>query len=154
MYLPSNIGKRMRIFCAVTGLFFSTLVFAQEKTPVVGSHISGGMNAVSMILSLFIVLAVIVVSAYLLKRFNIIQNTTQDLKVVASLPLTAKEKLVVVQVGEKQLLLGVTNQQINLIESLENPLIIQNVPGNEQGRSIWDFLKSNTVNSSTIKKQP
>lgn len=142
----------MRILSALIGLFFNTLAFAQEKSPVVGSHISGGVNAVSMILSLLMVLAVIVVSAYMLKRFNVIQNTTQNLKVVASLPLTAKEKLVVVQVGEKQILLGVTSQQINLIESLDEPLVIQNVSANEQNNSIWDFLKNNNLKSSTIKK--
>jgi len=142
----------MRIIAVLFGIFYHSFVFAQEKSPEVGSHVSGGVNAVSMILSLLMVLAVIVVSAYMLKRFNVIQNTTQGLKVVASLPLTAKEKLVVVQVGEKQLLLGVTSQQINLIESLEQPLVIQNDPAVEQNSSIWNFLKNNNLNSSTIKK--
>jgi len=142
----------MRILSALIGIFFHSLVFAQEKASTVGSHVSGGVNAVSMILSLFMVLAVIVVSAYMLKRFNVIQSTTQGLKIVASLPLSTKEKIIIVQVGKKQLLLGVTSQQINLIESLDEPLIIQNVSANEQNSPIWNFLKNNNINSSTIKK--
>ena len=151
IYLTKS-RQNMQILVIILGLVFSAIAQAQEKVPVVGGAVSGGMNAVSMILSLLMVLAVIIVSAYMLKRFNVIQHSTQGLKVVASLPLSTKEKLVVVQVGEKQLLLGVTSQQINLIESLDEPLIIQNIATNKQDNTIWNFLKNNHLNSSTIKK--
>jgi len=42
--------------------------------------------------------------------------------VVTSLSLGAKERIVVVQVADKQLLLGVTAQQVTLLESLAEPL--------------------------------
>ncbi len=93
-----------------------------DKSLVVGSHVSTNMNSMSILLSLLMVLAVIIISALILKRFNLIQSNHSELKIVTSLPLSTKEKLVVVQVGKKQLLLGVTAQQINLLESLNEPL--------------------------------
>ncbi|PCI59442.1 MAG: flagellar biosynthetic protein FliO [Gammaproteobacteria bacterium] len=136
----------MRFITSLLLLFYHSACLAQDKVvetvPVVGGQVSNGMNAMSMILSLLMVLAVIVISAFLLKHFNVIQNNTSQLKVVASLPLTSKEKLIVVQVGDKQLLLGVTAQQINLIESLEEPLEISKPTVLQKERTLWDFLKT------------
>ncbi|AEY02418.1 hypothetical protein GU3_13325 [Oceanimonas sp. GK1] len=46
----------------------------------------------------------------------------RQLRVVTSLALGHKEKLVVVQVGEEQWLLGITPQNINRLGKLEQPL--------------------------------
>ena len=100
--------------------FLTFPVLAAEAE--VGSKVGANMDAASMILSLLMVLALIVVSALVLKKFNIQHGATKDLKVISSLHISPREKLVVVQVGEQQLLLGVTAQQINLLERLEKPL--------------------------------
>jgi len=119
-------------FCSC---FFSVLGVAQETlvetapvavlssdAPEVGKHVMANMDASSMILSLLMVLALIIVSAFVLKRFNIAQQGNNQLSVVTSLSLGAKERIVVVQVADKQLLLGVTAQQVTLLESLAEPL--------------------------------
>lgn len=93
-----------------------------KQAPEVGKHVMANTDAGSMILSLLMVLALIFISAFVLKRFNITQQHTGQLKVIASLSLGVKERLIVAQVGEQQLLLGVTPQQITLIKSLEEPI--------------------------------
>ncbi|MCW8833270.1 MAG: flagellar biosynthetic protein FliO [Colwellia sp.] len=98
----------------------STTVVA-TKAPEVGKHVTN-TDAESMILSLLMVLVLIVICAFVLKRFNIVQQNTNQLKVVASLSLGAKERVVIVQVAEQQLVLGVTAQQITLIEQLAEPI--------------------------------
>ena len=100
-----------------------TKVIVAEQTPEVGKHVMANMDASSMILSLLMVLALIIISALVLKRFNFAQQNTNQLKIVASLSLGAKERLVVVQVAEQQLVLGVTAQQVTLIESLDEPIV-------------------------------
>ncbi|GAA0815648.1 hypothetical protein GCM10009111_14250 [Colwellia asteriadis] len=126
----------MRIFTAITSGLFSSIAFAQESltpntastdalvqdAPQVGKHVMANMDAGSMILSLLMVLALIIVSAFVLKRFNLVQQGGSQLKVITSLSLGAKERVVVVQAGDKQLLLGVTAQQISLLDTLEEPL--------------------------------
>lgn len=93
-----------------------------EQAPQVGKHVMANTDPSGMILSLLMVLALIIICAFVLKRFNFAQQNTSQLKVVANLSLGAKERLVVVQVGEQQLVLGVTAQQITLIETLDEPI--------------------------------
>lgn len=123
-------------------LLCSVLMFVPAYAePEVGKHVASNMDALTMILSLLMVLGLIVISALVLKKFNLTAYQTDGLKVISSLPLGTKEKLVVVQVGDKQLLLGVTSQQINLLESLDQPLDIK-APVNQQlASSLQKFLK-------------
>lgn len=93
-----------------------------KQNPEVGKHVMANTDAGSMILSLLMVLALIGICTLVLKRFNLAQQNTGQLKVVASLSLGVKERLIVAQVGEQQLVLGVTPQQITLIKSLEEPI--------------------------------
>jgi flagellar protein FliO/FliZ len=124
-----------------------------EKTaPVeVGKHVAANMDAMSMILSLLMVLVVIIISAVILKRFQGVRHSINGLKIVTSLHLGAKEKLVVVQAGEKQLLLGVTAQQISLLETLDEPLISAKENSVDFAQSIAKLLKQKAI--KTYDKQ-
>jgi len=111
-----------------------------SKTPEVGKHVMANMDAGSMILSLLMVICLIVICAFVLKRFNLGQQSISQLKVVTSLSLGAKERVVVVQAGEQQLLLGVTAQQVTLIERLSEPLPMQKAKTVELPNSLLSFL--------------
>ena len=126
-------------------------VIAPVDTVEVGKHVAANMDAMSMILSLLMVLVVIVVSAVILKRFQGVQQNLKGLKVVTSLHLGAKEKLVVVQSGDKQLLLGVTAQQISLLETLDKPILSGQEKSVDFAQSIAKFLNQKTV--KTYDKQ-
>ena len=120
-----------------------------EKNPQVGKHVGANMDASSMILSLIMVLAVIFISAIVLKRFNITQQNSSQLKVIANLSLGAKERIIVVQVGEQQLVLGVCPQQISLLKNLEKPLDIQGARPLALSGNVLSFLQRNSTKTST-----
>jgi len=151
-----NILSAFIIWCACL-----TLVHAEEAikdvtsvevAPVeVGKHVTANMDAMSMIMSLLMVLAVIVVSAMVLKRFQGAQQAINGLKIVTSLHLGSKEKLVVVQAGEKQLLLGVTPQQITLLETLDEPLVTSKESSVDFAQSLAKLLKQKAI--KTYDKQ-
>jgi len=111
-----------------------------SSEPQVGKHVMTNMNAGSMILSLLMVLGLIIVCAFVLKRFNLTQQSVSQLKVVTSLRLSAKERVIVVQVGEQQLLLGVTGQKITLLDKLSEPLISQSSNYTPLPKNILSFL--------------
>lgn len=113
-----------------------------NDTPQVGKHVMANMDAGSMILSLLMVLALIIICALVFKRFNITQQDVSQLKVVTSLSLGAKERVVVIQAGEQQLLLGVTAQQVTLIERLAEPLKAQTVSTVALPKSLLSFLSA------------
>lgn len=85
---------------------------------VANSSPVGSTDIISVLLSLLVVLAVIFVLAMILKRFNIRLQQHGDIRVLSSHSLGAKERLVVVQIGEDKLLLGVTTQSIQVLKEL------------------------------------
>ena len=111
-----------------------------QQSPEVGQHVMANMDAGSMILSLLMVLALVVICALLLKRFNLTPQGGSQLKVVSSLSLGAKERVVVIQAGEQQLLLGVTAQQVTLIERLAEPLVVKTLDTAVLPKSLLSFL--------------
>ena len=75
------------------------------------------------LLSSLMVIGLILVLGLLLKKSQLVSAMGGgQMKVVASLPLGYKERLLVVKVGEQQLLLGVTPQQVNFLYRLDQPL--------------------------------
>ena len=77
----------------------------------------------SWLLSSLMVIGLILVLGFLLKKSKIATAMGGgQMRVIASLPVGYKEKLLVVKVGEQLLLLGVTPQQVNFLYRLEEPL--------------------------------
>lgn len=89
-------------------------LFAQE--PDITSSIP------TLLFGLVFMIALIYALAIIAKKTNIGQMKTPGMKVVSVLPLTNREKIMLVDVGGTQLLLGVTAQSINLIKELPEPL--------------------------------
>ena len=86
-----------------------------------GSGTSVGNASVQMTLGLGAVLLVILGLAWVARRFNLGNlGSASHMKVVSALPVGAKEKILLVEVEGKRLLVGVTAQQISLLQSLED----------------------------------
>jgi len=76
---------------------------------------------------LILVVAAIFCFAWLLKRLKLTQHSQHGLlKVVAGLPLGTRDRIIVLQVGEEQLLLGLSPGRIEKLHTLAEPLINQN----------------------------
>jgi len=98
-------------------------VFATESAP--GLAISGitGGYLLKLIVALGSVLLVFVVLALLTKKFHRYgQSQHRDLSVLSSMSVGTRERLMVVQVGGAQILLGVTPSRIDNLFVLEEPL--------------------------------
>lgn len=102
----------------------ASLVEVNTPKAQIGKHVNEEIDLLSMIASLSVVLALIGVSAFLLKRMQGGKSTLNGLKLVSSLHIGTKEKIVVVQAGEQQWILGVTPHQINLLSELTEPLTL------------------------------
>ncbi|MGF1739654.1 flagellar biosynthetic protein FliO [Vibrio profundum] len=73
--------------------------------------------------SLLLVIALILFLAWLLKRMKVPTLTNQKgLCVVRQLQVGQKERIMIIQAGDEQLLVGVTSQSIQLISKLDKPL--------------------------------
>ena len=87
-----------------------------------GSSASSIATLSSMVGGLIVVLVLIFFLAYLVKRFNLVPSSQGVLKTIAVTPLGQKEKLVLVEVDGQQYLLGVTPNQVSLVDKLAQPV--------------------------------
>jgi len=93
--------------------------------PAVGQHVASSPGLGGAMFALLAVLALIVGLAWLLKRLPATGLRGNDqLRIVTSLTVGQRERVVVVQVGEQQLLLGVTAQSITTLHQLPEALAI------------------------------
>lgn len=132
----------MKLIITLIGLLTVSFSSFAEQAQV-GKNVAGNMDAFSMLLSLFMVLGLIIVCALVLKKFQTNQQHISGMKVVSTLHLSTKEKLVVVEVAGKQMLLGVTANQISKLETLDEPLEL-NQPAQSLSQS-WAQMKKNVL---------
>ena len=85
------------------------------------SDMSTNMSSIgSMLGGLVFVILLIFLLAYLAKRFKLVTANQGQIKVIAATSLGAKEKVVLISHRDKEYLLGVTAQQITLVDKYEN----------------------------------
>ncbi len=86
---------------------------------------SMGGQLVQVLLGLLLVIGMIFVLAWLLRRVQQIgPRGGQVIKLVASQPLGPRERLVLVQVGNEQILLGLTAGRITPLHTLKEPVYV------------------------------
>ena len=97
-------------------------LFAAPAAGSTASTVSAGGLA-SVTLALLAVLAAIFALAWLARRLRTFGSRAPGaLEILASMPLGAKERAVLVQIGEAQILLGVAPGRVNTLHVLAQPL--------------------------------
>jgi len=90
----------------------------QQSLPVAGTSIGG------VLLSLVLVLALIVGLAWALRRLQSLRGGgLHAMQVVAQLPLGPRERVVLIQVGERQALVGVAPGGVTSLQLLEGSVM-------------------------------
>lgn len=75
-----------------------------------------------IVISLALVLLLVVALGWLFKKMALRLPGSQHIKVICTMPLGQRERILVIEMQGKQRVLGVTAQSINLLFELENPL--------------------------------
>jgi flagellar protein FliO/FliZ len=115
---------------------------------------SGGV--VQIIFSLLLVLAVIVLVAWLLKRMNMVQQGHGNLlKVLGGVAVGQRERIVLVEIKDTWLVVGVGPNQIRTLHSLPKPegvdLSAPAQPGGDPGK--FAAMLSSALNSLPAGKR-
>ena len=114
------------------------LVFAAELATEIeeqafrSAALSGGIQTdyiVQVLLSLILVVGVIVLLSYLVKRLNLQSRAGSGaVRILSVVSIGAKDKLLLVEVGEEQLLLGSSPGNVQKLHLLEKPIDIHSKP--------------------------
>lgn len=127
----------MRALIWLYSVFYSIHAFAQdqnnqplsESASVTSNAISQPVNSTSILeltLGLVFIIVLIFVVAWFVKRFSVFHPVaSEQLKVVAGIHLGQREKILLVQVGEEQILVGLTATDIRTLHKLDVPLKVQ-----------------------------
>lgn len=145
--------KFYSIAIAIIGwmLPFNIFATAQEKpsyTPP--SSVISAEHTLQMIAGLLVVLAIILGITWLLKRFSLIPATsTGHLKIVSATGIGQRERVVVVEIQDTWLVLGVAPGHITKLHSMNKPAdIAEKVTGDSDTASAFSTHLNESINKN------
>lgn len=114
------LKNKVNFFLSLFLLFSAKVAYSAEQ--VLPKNITPQESVLSMLLGLSGILIVIFLLALLIKKFTSFNLISKNIKVIETQNLGAKEKLVIVDIQNKQYVLGVTPHTINPICELEKTI--------------------------------
>ena len=112
----------MKVFIQSVTIFLFSIspIFALEIESKQTANTVSYTHVLNWAIGLIIVLALFLGCVWVMKKMGAIPVSTKDnMRVVSALSLGMREKVVLVQIGEKQLLLGVTPARVEKLLLLE-----------------------------------
>ena len=125
--VPVRIHFFMVRAAAVAAVFIANAVHAAETAaqrfaaPAVASSLpSGGASGIGQVtFALLLVLAAVFGVAWMLKRLRVVTGAgANGIEVLSQVSLGAKERAVIIRVGNERLLLGVASGQVSLLHDV------------------------------------
>lgn len=129
-------------FILVVNLLWPAMSFAVEKVGAAASgSVPAGVSAGSLLqvtLGLLVVLLVIIGIAWILRRYGRFQSSASgSLKIMGGLSIGPRERVVLLQVGEEQLLIGVAPGRVQALHHLKHPVRLTPSSPNESPENLF-----------------
>ena len=135
----------MKKIIPLSGFVFAlcATAYAKAEGELSASPVSYGSNFIQMIVGLLFIVLMIVGVLWLMKKIGYKGYGSSDLiKIKSCLPISTKEKLLLIEVGEEQILIGVAPGFIGNLKTLENPVLYSdNVKSSPVTSAFADKLK-------------
>lgn len=123
---------------AVGALADTPPALANKVTPVTVATTS----PLNLVLGLLFLLALVLVAAWLTRRFGRGQwQNSQSMKVLAALPVGGRERAVLIEVGGVQMLLGVAPGRVNLLHTFAEPVLKEGSGGEDFASKMRQLLQ-------------
>lgn len=139
---------------AVYCLLFLSLISQPLWAAVEPGVSTTGQLAIQVFIGLMVVLSLMFALAWLARRMRLVPGSLgsqEAIRTLAVLSLSNREKLLLVQVGDEQLLLGVTSQQITRLHELKTPIDLKattSKPAFAQFMQHWSAKNKLTANKA------
>jgi len=139
---------RIRLLAFLTAAYLSFAAYAADPvrpvyTPPPTSAVSSG-SIMQVIVSLLFVLGAIVLVAWILKRINMPQNAAGSaLKVVSGVAVGQRERIVLVEVNDTWLVVGVAPGQVTALHTMPKNVLpeIDDSPAPQVDNKFKNWLK-------------
>lgn len=126
---------------------------AQTNTVVTqtAAPIGSGRHLVNVTLALMGIIGLIFALSWFVKRFNQGSfSANAHIKILSAMPLGTRERIVLIEAGGQQLLLGITSTNINTLHVFEKPVVVDSNEGGQSdfSRKLMSILQQKTTLSS------
>lgn len=121
----ANNFKRYLLLASLSFTANDAFCFSENQTKVIdtGSGLDTQTGSlVSLLMALLFVLFVIFVIAWFAKKFNLTPASSDHFKLVSSMSLGGRERIVIIDVQGEQHAIGVTNQSVNHLFKLDTKI--------------------------------
>lgn len=122
------------------------------STATSNNKVGSGSHLMSVTFALLFIVLLIVAVSWFMRRFGSgVFASTSQMKIVATMPLGTRERILLVDVGGQQLLLGVTATQINTLHVFSEPVDIgaPAAPVSDFSRKLMTLLQQKNNQSDT-----
>ena len=103
-----------------------------------------GTNILQLVIGLILVLVMVIVIAWLVKRVGGVSISGSGvINVLGGMSMGARERVVLLQVGDEQILVGVSPGRIQTLHVLDKPMVVpeKNIPEIKFANKLSDALK-------------
>jgi len=124
---------------------------AGKPTPKVGS----GSHLLNVTLGLMAIIGLIFALSLFVRRFGSgTFSANTQLKIISSMPLGTRERIVLIDAGGQQLLLGITPTNINTLHVFADPVVVDNKPEAQSdfSQKLMAILQQKSPGSSSNNK--
>lgn len=113
--------------------------FAQEAAPAVSpSSLFTGDYLLQVVGSFVVVILLLIAVLVILKRFNgVSASLGGDMRVLSSVSVGQRERAVLVQVGEQQMLLGVGPGNVRTLHVFDEPAVSSTAAASPSFSEVW-----------------
>jgi flagellar protein FliO/FliZ len=120
----NSVFRVLRLVFIALFASLPTSLLASENPAISGGSLIKPSDYFGQItVSLILVLLIIFVGAWLLRRYGRLASVADGkLSVLGAVSVGQRERIMLVQVGHEQLLIGVTTSRISTLHKLETPL--------------------------------
>ncbi|VAW45365.1 hypothetical protein MNBD_GAMMA04-472 [hydrothermal vent metagenome] len=137
--------------------FYTSISVAETKAASIGESVTRPSEYFGQImLSLVLVLLIIFLAAWLLRRYSRFPGVADgNLKVIGALSVGQRERILLLQVGQEQIVVGVTSSKITTLLQLEEPVKVKdNAPISSQFSKRLQEALSPSSTSTNPKESP
>lgn len=132
----------------------SSLFSADKRVKTAAGNGLVMADPVTVIGGLLLVLLLIVVIGWVIRRMGGMTSLGgQSMKIIAALSVGSREKVLLIEVGDKQILLGVAPGRVSCLQTFETPVIDSNTPvAGDFASTIKHLLKERVGTSDAAKR--
>ncbi|MEQ8408528.1 MAG: flagellar biosynthetic protein FliO [Gammaproteobacteria bacterium] len=139
-----NLAAGLRIFpVALLLLVSASARAAAETTAAAPVSLSGSSSVLQMLLGLFMVIAIIIGLSLAVKKFNMFPTGAPGaIKIISGLALSNKDRILLLQVGDEQILVSASPGQVRKVHELRTPVAVETNQASDEAKNFANILNA------------